>query len=59
MSGNNLDNHLGRGVVIENTYGSVVASNMIEECQAEAIVLDRDCYGITLSANVIGPEQIA
>lgn len=53
MSGNNLDDHLGKGVVIENTYGSVVAANMIEECAEEAIVLDRDCYGITLSANVI------
>ena len=53
MTGNNLDDHLGHGVVIENTYGSVVAGNMIEECQGTAIVLDRDCYGITLSANVI------
>jgi parallel beta-helix repeat protein len=56
MSGNNLDDHLGDGVVIENTYGSVVASNMIEECQGWGIVLDRDCYGITLSANVIAHE---
>ncbi len=56
MSGNNLDDHLGDGVVIENTYGSVVASNMIEECQGWAIVLDRDCYGITMSANVIAHE---
>jgi parallel beta-helix repeat protein len=53
MTGNNLDDHLGDGVVIENTYGSVVSGNMIEECQGTAIVLDRDCYGITLSANVI------
>jgi hypothetical protein len=53
MTGNNLDDHLGRGVVIENTYGSVVSGNMIEECQSDAIVLDRDCYGIALSANVI------
>ncbi|MCA9139892.1 MAG: right-handed parallel beta-helix repeat-containing protein [Planctomycetales bacterium] len=56
MSGNNLDDHLGDGVVIENTYGSVVASNMIEECQGWAIVIDRDCYGITMSANVIAHE---
>lgn len=56
MSGNNLDDHLRHGVVIENTYGSVVASNMIEECQGWGIVLDRDCYGITLSANVIAHE---
>lgn len=53
MTGNNLDDHLGKGVVIENTYGSVVSGNMIEECRSTAIVLDRDCYGITLSANVI------
>lgn len=56
MSGNNLDDHLGHGVIIENTYGSVVASNMIEECQGWGIILDRDCYGITLSANVIAHE---
>ncbi len=53
MNGNNLDDHLRHGVVIENTYGSVVAGNMIEECQGTAVVLDRDCYGITVSANVI------
>lgn len=53
MTGNNLDDHLRHGVIIENTYGSVVAGNMIEECQGTAIILDRDCYGITLSANVI------
>ena len=53
MTGNNLDDHLGRGVVIENTYGSVLSGNMIEECAAAAVVLDRDCYGITVSANVI------
>jgi hypothetical protein len=44
-------------VVIENTYGSVVVGNMIEECQGTAIVLDRDCYGITLSANVIAHDS--
>ncbi len=53
MTGNNIDDHLQHGVVIENTYGSVVSGNMIEECQGTAIILDRDCYGNTLSANVI------
>ncbi|HEU0069248.1 MAG TPA: right-handed parallel beta-helix repeat-containing protein, partial [Nitrospiraceae bacterium] len=53
MTGNCVDDHLGHGVVIENTYGSVVSGNMIEECNGTAIVLDRDCYGNTLSANVI------
>lgn len=56
MNGNNLDDHLGEGVVIENTYGSVVSGNMIEECQGPAIVLDRDCYGITLSSNVLADD---
>lgn len=56
MTGNALDDHLGHGVIIENTYGSVVTGNMIEECQGTAIILDRDCYGITLSANVIAHD---
>lgn len=53
MNGNNIDDHLGNGVINENTYGSVLSGNMIEECNGTAIILDRDCYGITLSANVI------
>jgi len=56
MTGNNIDDHLRDGVVVENTYGSVVAGNMIEECNGAAIVLDRNCYGITLSANVVAHE---
>ena len=52
-NGNNIDDHLRHGVVIENTYGSIVTGNMIEECNGTAIILDRDCYGITVSANVI------
>ena len=57
MNGNNIDDHLGNGVVIENTYGSVLSGNMIEECEGVAIILDRDCYGITISANVIAHHQ--
>lgn len=53
MTGNCLDDHLRHGVVIENTYGSVLSGNMIEECDGTAIIIERDCYGITLSANVI------
>ncbi len=53
MNGNNIDDHLRHGVVIENTYGSVLSGNMIEECNGTAIILDRDCYGITISANVV------
>jgi hypothetical protein len=56
MTGNCLDDHLRHGVVIENTYGSVLSGNMIEECNGSAVILDRDCYGITLSANVIAHD---
>ena len=56
MNGNNLDDHLRHGVVIENTYGSVLSGNMIEECNGTAVILARDCYGITISANVIAHE---
>ncbi len=53
MTGNVLDDHLQHGVVIESTYGSVLSGNMIEECRGTAVILDRNCYGITISANVI------
>lgn len=60
MTGNNIDDHLRHGIVVENTYGSIISSNMIEECQGTAIILtapaspeNRFCYGITISANVI------
>ena len=51
MTGNNLDDHLGNGVVVENTYGSIIAANMIEECAGHAVVLRGECYGDALSAN--------
>ena len=57
MTGNVLDDHLGDGIIIEKTYGSVVSGNMIEECRGTAIILDRDCFGITLSANVLAHNQ--
>ena len=54
---NNFDDHLQHGIIIENTYGSVCTGNMIEECNGTAIILDRECYGITLSANVIAHDM--
>ena len=53
MNGNNIDDHLRHGVVIENTYGSVLSGNMIEECAGTAVVIGRDSHGITVSANVL------
>jgi parallel beta-helix repeat protein len=60
MTGNNIDDHLRNGVVIENVYGSVISGNMIEECQGTAIILrapdqpaNRHCYGFAVSSNVI------
>lgn len=57
MTGNNVDDHLGNGVVIENTYGSVVSGNMIEECNGHAVVLKGTCYGDALSANTFAHCQ--
>ena len=57
MTGNNLDDHLGNGVVIENTYGSIVAANMIEECAGHAVVLKGECYGDAVSANTLAHCQ--
>ena len=51
MTGNNLDDHLGNGLVIRNTYGSIVAANMIEECEGTAVIVQGECYGDTFSAN--------
>ena len=57
MNANNIDDHLRHGIVIENTYGSVLSGNMIEECQGTAIILDRDVYGVTIGSNVIAHNQ--
>lgn len=51
MTGNNFDDQKGHGLVIEDTYGSVVSGNMIEESIGHAVVLSGACYGISLSAN--------
>jgi hypothetical protein len=60
MTGNNIDDHLRHGIVVENTYGSVISGNMIEECQGTAVILTDNesdsnlfCYGITISSNII------
>ena len=52
LSGNNIDDHLRHGVVIENSMGCLVSANMIEQCGGAGLVLARDAYGITVSANI-------
>jgi len=58
MTGNNLDDHLVDGVVIENTHSSVLSGNMIEQCAGSGVVLDRDCYAFTLSCNVLALNSV-
>lgn len=59
MTGNNIDDHLRHGIVVENTYGSVISGNMIEECRGTAIILaaptseNKFSYGITISSNTV------
>ena len=52
LSGNNIDDHLRHGIVIENTMGSLVGANMIEQCRGAGLVLARDAYGITVTGNI-------
>jgi hypothetical protein len=52
MSGNNIDDHLRHGVVIENSMGCLVTANMIEQCGGAGLVLARDAYGITVTGNL-------
>lgn len=53
LTGNNIDDHPRHAVVIENTHSSVLSGNMIEQCKDIAIILDRDCFGFSMSANTI------
>lgn len=57
MTGNNVDDHLGNGIVVQNTYGSIVSGNMIEECNGHAVVLRGACYGFGLNANTFAHCQ--
>jgi len=52
LSGNNIDDHLRHGVVIENSMGSVVSAKMIEQCNGSGLVLARDTYGTTVTGNL-------
>ena len=51
-TGNNIDDHTRHGVVIENTMGSLITGNMIEQCSGAGLVLARDAYGITVTGNI-------
>lgn len=57
VNGNSIDDHLRHGVVIENTHASLVGNNMIEECKGTGVVLDRDCYGITVNGNAFAQDE--
>ncbi len=52
MTGNNVDDHLRHGVVIENSSASIVSANMIEQSTGSGLVLDRASYGVTVAGNV-------
>lgn len=52
LSGNNIDDHLRHGVTIENSMGSLVSANMIEQCKGSGLVLARDTYGTSVTGNL-------
>ena len=52
ITGNNIDDHLRHGIVIENSMGNTVSGNMIEECIDTGLVPDRDVYATTVASNI-------
>ncbi|MFC1551543.1 right-handed parallel beta-helix repeat-containing protein [Candidatus Latescibacterota bacterium] len=57
MTGNNIDDHLGNGVVLDNFYGSLITGNMIEQSNGIGIIMERGCYGVTVSGNILSFNQ--
>ncbi len=51
-TGNNLDDHLRHGIVIENSMGNTVSGNMIEQCEGTGLLLDRKVYATTVASNI-------
>ncbi|MEM7146327.1 MAG: right-handed parallel beta-helix repeat-containing protein [Verrucomicrobiota bacterium] len=51
-TGNNIDDHLRHGVVVENSMGNTISANMIEQCQGIGIVLEGDTYATTIGSNI-------
>jgi parallel beta-helix repeat protein len=56
-TGNNVDDHVRHGFVIEYTHASVISGNMIENSQGIAVVIDRDSFGISISGNAIAQNE--
>ena len=54
MTGNNFDDQTRHGIIVEDSWGGVLTGNMVEQCRGTGIVIDRDCYGFAISANIIG-----
>lgn len=54
MTGNNFDDQTRHGIIVEDSWGGVLTGNMVEQCRGTGIVMDRDCYGFAITANIIG-----
>ena len=52
FTGNNIDDHLRHGVVVENSMGNTVSANMIEQCEGIGLLLKRDTYATAVGANI-------
>ncbi len=52
FTGNNIDDHLRNGVVVDNSMGNTISANMIEQCEGIGVVLRRDTYATTVGANI-------
>lgn len=56
-TGNNIDDHLQHGIVVENSMGNTISANMIEQCQGIGVILARDTYATTVSSNIFTMDR--
>ena len=54
MTTNNFDDQTRHGIIVEDSWGGVLTGNMVEQCRGVGIIIDRDCHGMALTANIIG-----
>ena len=52
FTGNNVDDHLRHGVVVDNSMGNTISTNMIEQCEGIGVLLKRNTYATTVGANI-------
>ncbi len=56
-TGNNIDDHLHHGIIVKNSMGNTISSNMIEECEGIGILLEENTYATTIGSNIFTSDK--